>query len=65
MARPPEQGKRPEQQPLPSYRASRFTTKQEAQQPYFAVQETIRTMECDLSAYRFLRQWQEPNDKPW
>jgi hypothetical protein len=65
MPRQPEQGRQQEQQPRPYYLASRFKTKQEAEQPYFAVQETIKTMDCDLSAYRFLRQWQEPNDKPW
>jgi hypothetical protein len=65
MPRQPEQGTRPEQQARPYSLAARFATKQEAEQPYLAVQETIKTMDCDLSAYRFLRQWQEPNDKPW
>jgi hypothetical protein len=65
MPRPPEQPPRREQEPLPYYLASRFPSKQAAEQPYLAVQETIKVMDCDLSAYRFLRQWQEPNPTPW
>src|SRR5438067_10876754 len=65
MPRNPEQERPKEQQPLPYSLASRFKTKQEAEQPYLAAQETIRTMDCDVSAYRFLRQWEEPNAKPW
>jgi hypothetical protein len=66
MPRSLEQGKRPEQQrPAIYYLASRFTTREEAAIPYFAVQETLRTNPCDLSAYRFKQQWEEPGDKPW
>jgi len=61
----PEHGRPKEQQPLPYYRAARFKTKQEAEAPYLAVQNTLHEMKCDLSAYRFLRQWEEPNEKPW
>ena len=61
----PEQGNRPEQRPPIYYLASRFTTKQEAAIPYYTVQETIRTNPCDLSAYRFKQQWEEPGEKPW
>ncbi len=65
MPHNPEQARKPDREPRPYALASRFPTKQEAEQPYVAAQETIRTMDCDLSAYRFLRQWQEPGEKPW
>ena len=65
MPQPPEQPRPPEQEPQPYYLASRFPTKQAAEQPYLSVQETIHEMDCDLSAYRFLRQWHEPNNTPW
>ena len=65
MPQNPEQGKQPERKSAIYYLASRFKTREEAAAPYFAVQETIRTNPCDLSAYRFKRQWEEPNDKPW
>lgn len=65
MPRPPEQQPRREQEQHSYYLASRFPTKQSAERPYVAVQNTIREMECDLSAYRFLRQWYEPNTTPW
>src|SRR5205807_9377584 len=42
-----------------------FPTKQAAEQPYLTVQHTLHDMECDLSAYRFMRQWQEPNPNTW
>src|SRR5436305_8195188 len=60
----PERPRSPEQQ-QPYYLASRFPTKQAAEAPYLAVQKTLHDMECDLSAYHFLRQWEEPNAKPW
>lgn len=65
MPQNPEQGRPTEQQPAIYYLASRFTTKQEAAIPNYAVQEILRTNECDLSAYRFKRQWEEPSEKPW
>src|SRR5258708_337797 len=65
MPQNPEQGKQPERKSAIYYLASRFKTRKEAAAPYFAVQETIRTNPCDLSAYRFKRQWEEQNDKPW
>ncbi len=61
----PERPRPPEQEPHSYYLASRFPTKQAAEAPYLSVQETLHEMECDLSAYRFLRQWQEPNTNPW
>ena len=61
----PEQGRQPKREAQPYYVASRFPTKQAAEQLYLACQKTIRTMDCDLSAYRFMRQWQEPNNNPW
>lgn len=64
MPHQPERPPAPEQQP-PYYSAACFPTKQAAEQPYFAIQDIIHTMDCDLSAYRFLRQWQEPNTPPW
>jgi hypothetical protein len=65
MPIPSEQGRLKEQEQQPYYLASRFPSKQAAEQPYFAVQTTLHEMECDLSAYRFMRQWEEPNEKPW
>src|SRR5215469_4765982 len=65
MPRPPEQGKQPEREQSPYYLASRFKTVQEAAAPYFAVEETLRSNPCDLSAYRFKRQWEEPSDNVW
>src|SRR5438067_10089935 len=65
MPRMPEKGRPKEQQPLPYYLAARFPTREAAAVPYYAAQETLRTHPCDLSAYRFLRQWEEPNDNPW
>ena len=65
MLQNPETPRPPEQEQRPYYLASRFKTKQDAELPYFAVQETIHTVDCDLSAYRFQRQWEEPNEKPW
>ncbi len=32
---------------------------------YYAVQETLRTNECDLPVYRLMCQWEESNDTPW
>lgn len=60
-----EGNKAPEKEPQSYYLASRFHTREEAAVPYYAVQETLRTTDCDLSAFRFRRQWKEPNDKPW
>ncbi len=65
MPQNPEQGRPKEQEQRPYYLASRFPTKQAAEAPYLAVQNTLHDMPCDLSAYRFLRQWEEPNAKPW
>ena len=65
MPHSPERGRPKEQEQRPYYLASRFPTKQAAEAPYLAVQNTLHDMECDLSAYRFLRQWEEPNAKPW
>ena len=65
MPNSPEQGRPKEQEQRPYYLASRFPTKQAAEAPYLAVQNTLHDMPCDLSAYRFLRQWEEPNAKPW
>src|SRR5947209_2287286 len=65
MPRPPETPRPPEHERQPYYLASRFPTKQAAEAPYVAVQTTLHDMPCDLSAYRFLRQWEEPNAKPW
>lgn len=62
----PEPGGRPpEGQPLPYYLAARFPTKQAAEQPYHQAQETIRTMDCDLSAYRFFVPQQMTQPRPW
>ncbi len=59
-----QEGKRqPEQESKPYYLAARFATRKEAAVPYYAVQEA--TKEGDLSGCRFMRQWEEPNDKPW
>jgi hypothetical protein len=60
-----EQEGSPEQEPLDYYLAARFNTREEAAVPYFAVQETIRTKKCDLSAYRFKQQWEDATYKPW
>ncbi len=65
MPNNPEQGRPKEQEQKPYYLTSRFPTKQAAEAPYLAVQNTLHEMACDLSAYRFLRQWEEPNEKPW
>jgi len=65
MPRPPETPRPPEQERQPYYLASRFPTKQAAEQPYLTVQHILHDMECDLSAYRFMRQWQEPNPNTW
>ena len=65
MPQNPEQGRPKEQEQRPYYLASRFKTKQAAEQPYVSVQQTIYEADCDLSAYRFQRQWDEPNEKPW
>ncbi len=65
MPRNPEQGRPKEQQPLPYSLASRFATKQAAEQPYVAAQETIHTADCELSAYRFLIPSQQHMPKPW
>ncbi len=63
---PPEPGgRRPEGQPLPYYLAARFPTKQAAEKPYKEAQETIRTMDCDLSAYRFFVPQQLTELRPW
>lgn len=64
MPRPPERPGSPERR-QPYYLASRFPTKQAAEQPYFSIQQTIHDVECDLSAYRFMRQGQEQNTAPW
>jgi hypothetical protein len=64
MPQQPEKPRSPEQQP-PYYLASRFPSKQAAEKPYFSIQETLHTMPCDLSAYRFKRQWQEPSPNTW
>jgi hypothetical protein len=55
----------PEQEPIVYYLAARFNTREEAAVPYYAVQETIRTKNCDLSAYRFKQQWEDTTNKPW
>jgi len=47
-ARNPEQGRPKEQQPLPYSLAPRFPTKQAAEQPYVAAQETIHTADCQI-----------------
>src|SRR6266480_5610010 len=65
MPKSPEQRRPKEQEQKPYYLTSRFPTKQAAEAPYLAVQNTLHEMACDLSAYRFLRQWEEPNEKPW
>src|SRR5438067_1772961 len=65
MPRNPEQGRPKEQQPLPYSLASRFATKQAAETPYIAAQETIHTADCELSAYRFLIPSQQNMPKPW
>ena len=65
MPRNPEQGRRVEREPLPYSLASRFATKQAAEQPYVAAQETIHTADCELSAYRFLIPSQQHMPKPW
>jgi len=65
MPQNPEQGRPKEQEHRPYYLASRFKTKQAAEQPYVSVQQTIYEADCDVSAYRFQRQWEEPNAKPW
>jgi len=65
MPRNPEQGRTKEQQPLPYSLASRFPSKQAAEQPYVAAQETIHTADCELSAYRFLIPSQQNMPKPW
>ena len=65
MPRNPEQGRPKEQQPLPYSLAARFATKQAAEQPYIAAQETIHTADCELSAYRFLIPSQQHMPKPW
>jgi hypothetical protein len=55
----------PELEPQVYYLASRFQTKAEAAVPYYAAQETVRLPDSELSAYRFMRQSPETNDKPW
>jgi len=65
MPVPPETPRPPEQEPQPYYLASRFPSKQAAEQPYVSAEATIHEMDCDLSAYRFMRQWHEPNTNPW
>jgi len=65
MPKSPEQRRPKEQEQRPYYLASRFPTKQAAEAPYLAVQNTLHGMPCDLSAYRFQRQWEEPNANPW
>lgn len=55
----------PEQEPTVYYLAARFNTREEAAVPYYAVQETLRTTDCDLSSYRFMQQWDDISDKPW
>lgn len=57
-----EKDKTPEQEPEPYYLAARFATKQEAAVPYYAVQEMTKE---GVSGYRFMRQWEEPSNKPW
>ena len=65
MPQNPETPRPQEQEKRPYYLASRFPTKQAAEQPYVSVEQTIYELDCDLSAYRFMRQWEEPNEKPW
>ena len=65
MSRPPETPRSKEQEPQPYYLASRFPTKRAAEQPYVSAEATIHEMDCDLSAYRFMRQWHESNTNPW
>src|SRR5437899_10134645 len=65
MPQNPEHHRPKEQEQKSYYLASRFATKQAAEQPYVSVQQTIYEVDCDLSAYRFQRQWEEPNKKPW
>ena len=66
MPRSPEKpGRHEEQQPLPYSLASRFATKQAAEPPYDAAQETIHAADCELSAYRFLLPSQQNMPKPW
>jgi hypothetical protein len=51
---PPPEGK-PEQEPVPYHRASRFRGESSSRRAYFQTQDTIfNEPECDLSAYRFL-----------
>ena len=54
-----EKERSPEQEPTVYYLAARFNSREEAAVPYYAVQETIRTKKCDLSAYRFKQQWED------
>ncbi len=54
-----------EQEREPYYLASHFKTKEEAAEPYYVIQETIRLTDCDLSAYRFMQQWEDASENPW
>src|SRR5439155_26347804 len=65
MPQNPEHHRPKEQEQRPYYLASRFNSKQAAEQPYVSVQQTIYELDCDLSAYRFQRQCEEPNEKRW
>ena len=60
-----ESEEHPEQEPQEYYLASRFQTKEEAAVPFYTVQETLRTFECELSGYRLMQQWEESDEKPW
>ncbi len=51
---PPEQPRRPEHEPVPYHRTARFADERTAADVYTALQDTIFSAPCDLSAYRFL-----------
>ena len=51
---PNQQEGKPEQEPIPYYKAARFKAEQIAGEAYFQAQAAIfDTPECDLSVYRF------------
>ena len=51
---PAEQPSRPENEPVPYHRTARFADDRTAAGVYQRIQDTIFTVPCDLSAYRFL-----------
>src|SRR5436305_1974421 len=71
MPRPPEQGRPKEQQSLPYYLASSFTTRADGESPYQQVQEVIYEPSNDLmmSAFHFEKQPRDPRmpplERPW